>query len=129
MLEGEKALIVQHCAVAGRIETKARKFKVYEPRPYAQWQVAVRVWFVEPRMRNGRYFEVTPDDIRYMIIERDGRVLYDSRDEVPCDMAKWHECNTDNAERRRGCVVGTWAADAVRAKATSTELDYDPIED
>jgi hypothetical protein len=35
-------------------------------------------------------YTITPNG-RYLTIERDGEVLYDSRADVPCDMTKWTE--------------------------------------
>jgi hypothetical protein len=32
---------------------------------------------------------VIPDNLRYLTIERNGMMLYDSREDVPCDMVKW----------------------------------------
>jgi len=31
------------------------------------------------------------DNIRYITIELNGLILYDTRDDVPCDMDKWRE--------------------------------------
>jgi hypothetical protein len=33
------------------------------------------------------------DHRRYLTIEVDGQVLYDSQTDVPCDMARWAETN------------------------------------
>lgn len=88
--EGEKATIIQHCAVFGNLKTRVRKFNVSSPKPYAQYPVSVSVGFVKPRERNSYYFTIVPDDLRYLTIEsEDGAVLYDSRIDVPCDMTKW----------------------------------------
>jgi hypothetical protein len=85
------ALIVQHCAVMHRLETPVRWFRVGQPRPYAQHPASVCVGFKKPRKRVPHYYTITPDNIRYLTIEVGGRVVYDSRQEVPCDMAKWEE--------------------------------------
>jgi hypothetical protein len=88
--EGENATIIQHCAVFGNLKTYARKFTVHDPKPRAQYATSVSVSFVEPRKRNSKGFTMVPDNLRYLTIERDGgEVLYDSRDDVPCDMAKF----------------------------------------
>jgi hypothetical protein len=78
-----------HSAVFGDLKTVVREFKVSDVRPYAQHKVSVNVSFVEPRERNWKYVTVTPDSERYHTIEQNGRVLYDSRKDVPCDMDAW----------------------------------------
>jgi hypothetical protein len=37
------------------------------------------------------YFPVLPTDQMYVTVEAGGRVLWDSRAVVPCDMAKWED--------------------------------------
>jgi len=88
---GEQALIVQHCAVAGRIETPVRRFSVLAVAPYAQHPCSVTVEFKEPHKRGSFVYTMVPDDTRYLTIEMAGRVVYDSRADVPCDMAAWHQ--------------------------------------
>lgn len=55
---GGKAVIVQHCAVFGRLETQVRKWSVSPPLPYAQYPVVVSVRFCKPRRRRGLYITV-----------------------------------------------------------------------
>jgi hypothetical protein len=47
------------------------------------------VSFISRGKRTGAYLTIRKDDLRYLLIEADGEVLYDSRNEVPCNMAKW----------------------------------------
>jgi hypothetical protein len=89
--DGGTAVVVQHCAVFGRLEHPVRKFHVGDVRPYAQYDRSVCISFVEPRKRNGRYIQMTPDGIRFATIEINGRTVYDSRHDVPMDMGKWRE--------------------------------------
>jgi len=107
-LDGENAVIVQHCAVDGRLETPVRSFRVGEAEPYAQRPATVSVVFVPRRKRNKAVVTMRPDDLRYLTIESEseieGRVLYDSRVDVPCDMAKWAETNRQ-FENRRGMTI------------------------
>lgn len=84
------ALIIQHCAVFGRLETRVRWFSV-SLGPYAQYATAASVSFKEPRKKRGANCTVLPENVRYLTIEAEGCVLYDSRWNVPCDMAKWEE--------------------------------------
>jgi len=99
-LDGGNAVIVQHSAVFGHLETPVRSFHVGEAQPYAQYPISVSVSFVEPRKRKGAGYTVKPDDSGYLTIEAEGRVLYDSRVDVPCDMAKWEETNRQFQNRR-----------------------------
>jgi hypothetical protein len=90
--EGNDATFVQRCAVLGNLKTIVRQYKVSEPQPYAQYSTSVRVSFVKPRKRRWRYFTTIPDNIRYVLIMgASDELLYDSRTDVPCDMAKWWE--------------------------------------
>ncbi len=83
------ATIVTHCAVFGRMTTPARKWRVGEVRPYAQYPVSAIVAYVKPSNRKAVYLSVVPEDIRYITIEQDGATVYDSRADVPCDMERW----------------------------------------
>jgi len=87
----QQAVIVQHCAVFGRLETRVRGYEVSAPRPYAQFPVSVSVVFLEPRQRRSSLVVIKPENIRYLTIEADGQTVYDSRTDVPCDMAQWAE--------------------------------------
>jgi hypothetical protein len=87
---------VLHCAVFGRLEDVVRKVKVSNPGPHAQYRASVWVNCVKAGRRKSVDVVMVPDDIRYCTVEDEsGRVLYDSRQDVPCDMAKWE------ATRRR----------------------------
>lgn len=91
-IEGAPALIIRHLSLFGGRprKQKVRKFSVSPPGPYAQHHTAVGVWFVLPRRRKSEYLNVVPDNLDWLTIEQDGKVIYDSRDEVPCDMVRWH---------------------------------------
>jgi hypothetical protein len=86
---GGSATIVQHCAVFGRLATQVRTWTVGEPRPYEQYPTAVSVVFMDPRKRRRSGFTITPDNRRFLTVEANGVTLYDSRSDVPCDMAAW----------------------------------------
>jgi hypothetical protein len=81
--EGGHAMIKQYCSVFGVLITEVRKFTVSEPRPYAQYPTSVDVSFVKPRQRRSYSYTIVPDGIRYLTIERNGDVVYDSRTDVP----------------------------------------------
>jgi hypothetical protein len=101
MRSGGHAIIVHHSAVAGRSETTVREFHVSEVRPYAQYSCSVSVRFLKPRARKQKYaFNIVPDNIIYFTIEVNGHEVYDSRRDVPCDMAKWEETDGRFKERR-----------------------------
>ena len=105
--EGEHATIVLHSAVVammmgwatletaefGTHKTTARRYQVTE----RDDKMTVRIGWVEPKKRNWEFVTVQPReaDMRYYTIERDGQVVYDSRDDVPLDMDKF------DAERER----------------------------
>jgi hypothetical protein len=93
---GKNATIIQHCATFGNLKTRVRKFDVFEE-PHARYDAAIHVSFVEPGKRRSSYFTIKSDDHRWLTIEADdGTVLYDSREDVPCDMKKWEPVYQEN---------------------------------
>ena len=98
-LRYHSAIIIEHCAVAGRIETPIRAYCVEPPAPYAQHPVAVAVVFIRARKRRANVRYTVPDNLRYMTIEEGGNVVYDSRTDVPCDMDSWHHAKARHADR------------------------------
>jgi len=116
-------VIVTHSCVFGTSRTEVRKFDIGKPRSYAQYRVSVDISFVEPGKRRGKHQTVVPDNIKFITVEQNGAVVYDSRTDVPCDMVEWRkryakeraewlehqaEIDRENAERaRRGELVHT----------------------
>ena len=68
---------------------RLRGYRIVPMERCAQFDRAVSVWYVEPRRRRWHGFVVKNDDLVYVTIEKDGRVVWDSRADVPCDMTKW----------------------------------------
>jgi hypothetical protein len=87
-------VVIQYCAVLGRLETPAQWVKTCEVRP------SVTVYFKEPGEPVRNYYIISPDNVRFAQIEVEGRVIWDSRQEVPCDMAAWEATNARHQERR-----------------------------
>lgn len=100
-----KAVIVQHCAVYGRLETPVRYVDTGEVRGYAQYDRSLLVRFQRPRERRTCFIQVVPCGSRYLQVEVGGRVVFDSRDLVPCDMAWWHAVRGKYEESERPRVV------------------------
>lgn len=104
--EGENATIIQHNSVVpgmisndtaklnsedfGTYKTPVRRYKVSELKPYAQHEKAVSVGFTRPRKRTWEAITIVPNGLGYCTIERDGEVLYDSRDDIPLDMDEFN---------------------------------------
>jgi hypothetical protein len=96
-----KATIVKHNAVMGRLERPVRWFRTSPPQRFAQYEAAVYVAFKEPRQRVMKFYDVVPDDCCYVeILDASGAVLWDSRQEVPCDMGKWEATRAEMGGRR-----------------------------
>jgi hypothetical protein len=97
--KGHGATIVRHCPVRGNLETVAKSFKVsdVETLTIGSWHPAdqhkvmqrVQVHFVEPRKRNWSCFTFDEGDLVYITVEHNGKVYYDSRQDVPCDMSQY----------------------------------------
>ena len=93
-----KAVIVQHCAVDGRLETPIRAYALGEPsynptRPGTKEAAQIAVYFQAPRKRKIASVRIMADNLRYLLIEVQGQTVYDSRTDVPCDMAQWEATN------------------------------------
>src|SRR5262245_32836749 len=87
------AVIIQHCAVMGRLETRVRTYAISDPRPMTRTQTGVNVSFMKPRHRRAAYYRILSDNLRYLTIEVAGQVVYDSRQDIPCDMGEWEATN------------------------------------
>ena len=94
-------VLVSHVAVVGGATSgrpvhfddpeSVRRVRVGQPKPYAQYSVSVSIYFVKPGKRNESGYTVTPDNLTYYTIENDsGEVLYDTRQDVPVDMAAFN---------------------------------------
>jgi hypothetical protein len=84
-LNGKDAAIIFGAAMTGEpVITEVRKYLVDPPRPYAQYDNAVWVRYWEPGRRDGYDKYIVPG-VHYCIIACNGSIVYDSRDEVPCD--------------------------------------------
>ena len=106
--KGGYATIVSHCAVFGERRTEVRKFTIDEPTPCGQYPVSVTVSYVEQNKRKPWLLQVVPDNLLYVTIERgSGAVIYDSRNDVPCDMEQWKATNEKHAGKRPGVVDQT----------------------
>jgi hypothetical protein len=89
MVQGMRALIVTHSAVFGQRQTSVRKWSIGKSEPCGQHPVSVSILFYEPKKRRPALFRIVPDNLKYLTVEQDGAVIYDSRSDVPCDMGKW----------------------------------------
>jgi hypothetical protein len=89
--EGQNTTVILHCAGSGQKRTIVKKYIVYEPRPSLLDAVVVDIEYIEPRKRKWEYRTIMPDNFRFVTIEADSQIVYDSRLDVPCDMELWLE--------------------------------------
>jgi hypothetical protein len=100
MRKGEHGTIVDHSAVFGESQTAVRSWEVSEVKPYAQYEKSLTIFFVKPGKRKSDGYRCTPENLRYYTIkDRSGETVYDSRDDVPCDMGKWQEAADEMKSR------------------------------
>ena len=95
-----KALIVQHCAVDGRLETPVRAYAVEPRKPFGPQATSVVVSFIQSGKRHGASFRIVRDHLRYLTIEVGGQVVYDSRTDVSCNMTRWAETDARFRDNR-----------------------------
>jgi hypothetical protein len=86
-------VILHHIAYLGLLSPRRKhvRWAKVEPLPDSR-----RLWisYKEARQRNSRHYTVG-DDNDYFSIVVGGRLVWDSRAVVPCDMAKWYETFKD----------------------------------
>jgi hypothetical protein len=103
-MTGEHAIIIRHSSVCGIRRTEVRKFEVSEIAAYAQYNASVVVRYILPGKRKWDGVRVLPDNTSYYTITtlggvEYGRTLYDSRQDVPCDMAAWQATQDEMRQR------------------------------
>jgi hypothetical protein len=101
--KNSSAPVIFQCAVSGRFETLVRSFRVGPVQPFKQYNSAVCVSFVAPRKRQAKCVRILPDNIRYLTVEQEGETVYDSGQDVPCDIEEW-TVTKDRFERDRAPV-------------------------
>jgi hypothetical protein len=104
-MTGENAIIVRYSSVFGIRRTEVRQFQVSEITAYAQYSASVVIKYILPRKRKGIAVRILPDNSTYYLIESPGCAecygctLYDSRQDVPCDMAAWQATQDEMRQR------------------------------
>lgn len=92
----EYTLII-HCAELGEVRRRIKAFRVSEPAPFVHYEIGVVVTFAVPRVRTEEGVTIVQDNRRYVTVEEAGRVVFDSRTAVPCNMdawqQTWEQCN------------------------------------
>jgi hypothetical protein len=82
------------------LETLVRTYNVGPVQPRAQYPCTVSVECTEPGKRRRFFYTMEPTSDRYLTIEVGGRVVYDSRADVPCDMEEWAKIAAQFAKNR-----------------------------
>jgi hypothetical protein len=105
------AVLVHHSAIYGRSEQEITWFQTGDPRPQAQFDRVVDLRFIQKGERRRAVTTMQPTHYRYIEILVGGRVVWDSRTEVRCDMNRFEEIRTrreradaEVAERRRSAA-------------------------
>jgi len=96
---GKNLMLVEHTSVIGIVDRSRGIPPAAQQRPIREIRVSERVQhgnsvvlsYTEPKKRVSRSVRVSPDNITYYTVEENGRTLYDTRDDVPCDMEQWQQ--------------------------------------
>jgi hypothetical protein len=115
---GGRATVVLHDAAYGMSKVPVRSWTVGDPVPVPSGGDAVCIRYVAAVGRPPWFFWMLPDNLLYLTVEQDGRVVYDSRADVPCDMDRHTEERgryeplrsrpTDRHRPRPGHKLGRW---------------------
>jgi len=97
--------LVRHCAVFGERRYPVRNFKIGKTKPYAEYPVSVTILYVEAEKRRWMAATAIPDNLTYFTIEAGGAVVYDSRKDVPCDMAEFEQMSRGMQSYRVGRLM------------------------
>jgi hypothetical protein len=93
--------MIHHSAVGPDNTTVIRDYDFDIMEPYAQYDKALCVKYVEPKKRRWKCFTITPGNLSYVLIEDDHLTLFDSRDIIECDMVKFNETQARFSEVRK----------------------------
>lgn len=126
------ATIITRSCVSGTRRQLVTLVKVTGPQPYAQFDRAYSLEYREPligrRRRVGSAW-LLKENVYYVEVEVDGKVVFDSRDFVPVDMVKWHATverlrrnELESLARRTGRTVDALIAENEEIRAALTRL-------
>lgn len=112
------ATLVEYASVWGgeRLESHVRMVDV-KIDAFAQYPIAAYIEFKKPRERRSHTFVVVPNNIRYVTIEQNGQVVYDTRQDVPCDMQAWESAVARQRATAQAHAVRTAAGVNTRTAA------------
>jgi hypothetical protein len=113
---GTNATVTLHCAARGVERIGAAFYKVEVGCDPASGGPVVRVYCREPQRPNGFWYEAAPGGFRYLTVEEAGEVVYDSREDAPCDMGKWRELKEGRGDSLAALALA-WRATAARGEA------------
>jgi hypothetical protein len=88
-----RCVITLHCAVLGRRATEAGWVKTEKNGS------GVTIYFKRAGEKESAYYIISPDNLRFAQIASEGQVIWDSREEVPCDMTDWEATNAKHQRR------------------------------
>ena len=98
----------------GHWEKKVRQWSISDVKADAS-SSSVYVMFIEPKKRRSSSFTITSNNMKYLTIEDGGKVLYDTRRDVPCDMEKWAATN-ERFKNNRPYTIVRYNADGTEIK-------------
>ena len=101
---------MEHDAIGGRREFVVRKFRVGEVEPDEHRGKSVLVSIVGPRKRTWLHSRIVGDYFVFLTIEVEGCVVYDSREDVPCDMERFRVLEM-RARAEEEAIAKRFAAD------------------
>ena len=79
-----------------------------------------------PKARKLRGRQIVPDNRQFYTIEQNGRVFYDSRTDVPCDMVEWerlHQKSKAQWERDKAEYAQLYGGKGIRTGHERPEFD------
>jgi len=87
--KGTDSTIVKYLVKEGKRETFVRTYEMLVPQPIGHYETALVIRHKAPRERHWRYEYAIPCGYAYLTIEKAGKIVYDSRSEIPCNMEQF----------------------------------------
>src|SRR5262249_53283417 len=90
------ALLTYHDALA---ETRTHQIASFKAEKGGGHKDNLHVFYwLKPgqRLKDRNLYWLQPDDYSYLTIEADGKLLYDSPEDVPCDMVEWERVRAEH---------------------------------
>ena len=87
--KGTDSIIVKHSVKEGTREIFVRTYEMLISQSIGHYEMVLVLRHKAPRERHWRYMYAIPCGYAYLTVEKEGKIVYDSRSEIPCNMEQF----------------------------------------